>query len=124
MPFSAYNLTASLNTTVNGVSVAEGMTRANVNNAIREIMADAKLFANSAVTIPVTIAQGGTGQTTAALAFNAIAASGGTVGAAIKMTAAGAYPHYASTSMTAPKIYVQASGADPTVNPGDVVFEY
>lgn len=125
MTVSAYSTTASLNTAINGINVGEGMSRADVNNAIRELMADIKSWSDSfTVTYPLSIANGGTGSSTAANAFNAIAASGGTVGAAIKMTAAGAFPHYASTSMTNPKIYVQASGADPTSVAGDIVFEY
>jgi hypothetical protein len=125
MTVSAYSTTASLNTAINGINIGEGMSRANVNNAIRELMADIKSWSNSfTVTYPLSIANGGTGAATAGAAFNAISASGGTVGAAIKMTGAGAYPHFASTSVTDPKIHVQASGSDPTANPGDLVFEY
>lgn len=41
MAFSDWSTTASSNTSVGGVSIAEGMTPGNVNNAMRAIMADA-----------------------------------------------------------------------------------
>lgn len=44
MTISAYSTTAASNTAVNGVSVAEGMAPSDVNNAIREIMADIASF--------------------------------------------------------------------------------
>ncbi len=124
MAVADYNVSPALNVTINGINIGEGMSRSDVNNAFRQIMADVKTFSATVPTSPIPLANGGTGQTTAGPAFNAIAAAGGTVGAAIKMTGAGAYPHYASTSMTNPKIYVQAMGSDPTANPGDIVFEY
>ncbi len=124
MAVADYNVSPALNVTINGINIGEGMSRSDVNNAFRQIMADVKTFSLTVPTSPIPLNQGGTGQTTAGPAFNAIAAAGGTVGAAIKMTSAGAYPHYASTSMTNPRIYVQASGSDPTSVAGDIVLEY
>ena len=72
----------------------------------------------------LALADGGTGASTAGAAFNNIAASGGTAGGAIVRSGKGALPCYNDAAMTDPKIYVQASGADPTSNPGDIVFEY
>ena len=40
MAITDYNPSASLNTTIGGINVAEGMARSDVNNAIRLIMAD------------------------------------------------------------------------------------
>lgn len=40
MALSAYSVSAGSNTTVGGVTIGEGMARADVNNAIRAIMAD------------------------------------------------------------------------------------
>lgn len=42
MPVTDWSSTASANTTVGGVSIAEGMARASVNDAIRSVMAEAK----------------------------------------------------------------------------------
>lgn len=48
MAVSDYNASASLNTTISGISIAEGSPRANVNDAIRQMMADVKTFSLTA----------------------------------------------------------------------------
>lgn len=73
------------------------------------------------------VANGGTGSTTAPNALTALGAlplAGGTMTGNIVRSTKGVHPYYNSASMTGGQIYVQASGADPTTNPGDVVFEY
>jgi hypothetical protein len=72
----------------------------------------------------LAIADGGTGASTAGAAFNNIAASGGTIGARLTFTAKGVVPFFNSAAMTSGEMFVQAIGADPTANPGDIVFEY
>lgn len=72
MAVASYNTTASLNTAINGVSVAEGMARADINNAIRELMADIKAFSATVPSGTIAIASGGTGQTTAVAALAAL----------------------------------------------------
>lgn len=127
MPWSItdYDLNPDLNTDINGHYIGEGSDASDYDDALRQMMADIKAWtAAYAVSYPISLANGGTGQTTAGPAFNAIAAAGGSVGGAIKRTGFGAYPHYASTSMTNPRIFIQALGADPMSNPGDIVFEY
>lgn len=125
MTVSAYSTTPGLNTSINGIPIGPGMPRVYVDDAIQNLMADIKSWTVTfGVSNPVTIAQGGTGQTTVADAFNALAASGGTIGGAIKQNTYGAYPHFASSSIISPKIYIQAVGADPMANKGDIVFEY
>lgn len=126
-----YSTTPALNVTINGVDISEGCDAAGYNNALRQVMADIAAWTNAyAVTYPISIANGGTGQTTAGAAFNALAAGGGTIGGATTINGVltrqgyGVHPHFASTSMTGGRIYVQASGSDPTSNPGDIVFEY
>lgn len=49
MAVSAWSTTAALNVTVDGVNIAEGCAPANLNNAMRYIMADVKTFYNSAL---------------------------------------------------------------------------
>ena len=66
-----YTGTPGTNTNLNGISVAEGMARNQVSDAFRQLMAD--IFNNVAVT-PVSVANGGTGSSTA---VNALAALGG-----------------------------------------------
>ena len=140
MPVSAYSTTPALNTAISGIDISEGSAAAGYNNALRQIMADIKVWTDAyAVTYPITIALGGTGAATAAAALTALGAFpavGGTVSGAatfgstiavagsVTHTANGVLPYFASTSMTGGKIYVQASGADPTANPGDWVMEY
>lgn len=133
MTVSAYSTTPGSNISINGISIAEGMPRANVNDAIRNIMADIATWTATypAVSYPISIANGGSGQTTAAAAFNALAASGGTIGGPVTIggsltrTSAGNYAYWGSTGATGGQMFLQAiGGADPTVNPYDVVFEY
>ena len=131
MAVGDYSSTPALNTSISGIDISEGSAASGYNNALRQIMADIAVWTTAyAVTYPITIANGGTGQTTALAAFNALAAGGGTIGAAATINGAltrqgfGVHAHFASTSMTGGRIYVQASGADPTSNPGDICFEY
>lgn len=43
-PISDYNSTPGLNTAINGINVAEGCAPGNINDAIRQMMADLKTF--------------------------------------------------------------------------------
>ena len=125
MPVGSYNTNPALNTTISGIDISEGSAASGYNNALRQIMADiATWTAANGVTYPVAINKGGTGQTTANAAFNALAAAGGTVTGTLKQASKGAYPYWGSTSMTGGQMYIQALGSDPTANPGDIVFEY
>lgn len=47
MAFSDYDATAGNNTSIAGINIAENCSPANINNAIRQLMADAKAFANA-----------------------------------------------------------------------------
>jgi hypothetical protein len=140
MTVASYSPTPALNTSISGIDISEGSAAAGYNNALRQIMADIAVWtAAYAVTYPISVANGGTGAGTAAAALTALGAfpaAGGTVAGAstfgstvavagsVTHTGNGVLPYFASTSMTGGKIYVQASGADPTANPGDVVYEY
>ena len=46
---SEYSSTASNNTDIDGISIAEGMSPSNVNNAIRELMSQLKDWQSGAV---------------------------------------------------------------------------
>jgi hypothetical protein len=87
---SEYSATAANNTDIGGINIAEGCAPSNINNAIRELMSQLKdqqsgsdgdnftVGGNLSVTGSVTltnalpIAQGGTGNTTASTAINAL----------------------------------------------------
>ncbi len=135
MSIAAYNLTPSANITISGIDISEGCSPAGFNNAIRQIMADIKEWTNTYVAptpvpTPYGIAIGGTGQTTAIAAFNALAATGGTIGGDVTIngkftrTGFGVHPYWGSTSATGGKMFLQAVGADPTSNPYEAVYEY
>lgn len=136
MPWSVadYSTTPSANTSINGIDIDELCAAAGYNNALRQIMADiAAWTAAYAVTYPISIANGGTGSASATAALTALGAfptAGGSISGdssingKLTRTGYGVHPHYASTAMTGGRIHVQASGSDPTTNPGDIVFEY
>ena len=79
-----WNTSAGSNTTVDGVSVAEGMSPALVNNAIRGAMAVIRQTFASALqtflagTDPLPLANGGTAATSAAAALTSLGALGST----------------------------------------------
>jgi hypothetical protein len=72
---SEYSSTSASNTDISNINIAEGCSPANVNNAIRTLMAQLKDLqaGTSGDTIPV--AAGGTGSTTAATARTALSAA-------------------------------------------------
>lgn len=75
----------------------------------------------------LSIANGGTGASTAAAActnLGALPTSGGTMTDNIVRSGKGIHPYFNDAAMTSGKIFIQAVGADPTSNPGDIVFEY
>lgn len=131
MPVSSYSTTPSANISISGIDISEGCSAAGFNNALRQIMADIRAWTDAnAPGFPTTIANGGTGQTTAINAFNALAANGGTIGGEVTIngkftrTGFGVHPFWGSTSATGGKMFLQAMGADPTSLPYEVVFEY
>ena len=71
---SEYSATAADNTDIDGINLGEGMLPSDVNNAIRELMAQIKELqaGTSGDTIPITA--GGTGATTAGAARTALGA--------------------------------------------------
>lgn len=87
---SEFSATAANNTDIDGINIAEGCPPSTINNAIRELMAqlkdqqaglagdnftvggDLSVSGNVTLTNALPIAQGGTGQTTASGAINAL----------------------------------------------------
>lgn len=70
-----YNTNPALNTSINGIDIDEGCDADGFNNALRQVLADIAVWtATYAVSYPISIANGGTGQGDA---VNALAALGG-----------------------------------------------
>jgi len=69
---SEYDATAGNNTDINSINIDEGCSPSGINNAIRALMSHLKAWqgGTSGDTLPVL--SGGTGQTTVALAINAL----------------------------------------------------
>lgn len=111
MSFSSYSLTPASNTSINGISIAEGCPAANVNNALRQLAADGKELATTV-----------SGISTATL----MPKSGGAFTGSITRSGAGAYPYWASSSLTGGAMYVQTTATALPSSPteGTVVFQY
>lgn len=109
MSFSDYSTTPSDNTTINGINVAENCPAGNVNNAIRQLMADGKeLSAN----VPDASAY--------------LLKSGGTMTGNINRSGAGTHAYYASGSFLSFKVHLVPEGSTrPTgLSNGDWVAYY
>jgi hypothetical protein len=111
MSFSAYSLTPSSNSTINGINIAESCPAANVNNAIRQLMSDGRELYNTVVAINVS---------------SYMPKSGGAFTGTINRSGAGGYFYHAgSTQATAP-VYTQTSATALPSSPaeGTVVLQY
>lgn len=121
MAFSDWSLTASENTTVGAVNIGEGCPPGNLNNGIREVMAQARAAFSralgsffSAPTIPE-----------ARVALKAVGVEGNE-----QMTAnlirkdAGPHLYHATAAYQSGRVFVTAAGAaDPTTAAGDIWIE-
>jgi len=56
MAFSSYSTTPSSNTTIAGLNIAENCPAGNINNAIRQLMADGKTLDDTVVALTSTVA--------------------------------------------------------------------
>lgn len=75
MPVGSYSTNPALNTSISGIDISEGSAASGYNDALRQIMADiATWIATQAVSLPVSVANGGTGATTAPAALTALGA--------------------------------------------------
>jgi hypothetical protein len=111
MSFSDYSTSPASNTTIGGVSVAEGCAAGNVNNALRQIAADGKELSD-------TVA----GINTSALMPKA----GGAFTAQITRSGSGGYLYNANATQSGGKVSILVSGSARPASPseGDMVFYY
>ena len=110
MAVSDYSTSPGSNTTISGISIAENCPAANVNNAFRQLMADIKVFYNSA------------NVDTSGL----MPKSGGAFTGQITRSGAGGYLYNAASAQGGGAVYVQASGTALPASPqeGTFVFFY
>ncbi len=108
MPFSDYSTTAASNTTIGGQNVAEGCPPGNINNAVRQLMADGKALANDVAGLS-----------------GSMPTTGGTFTGDIVRSGRGGYLHHNGAAQTGGRIIMLPEGsATPSLNEGDIVFFY
>ena len=111
MAFSAYSVTPSLNVSINGVNVAENCAAANINDAIRQLMADGKALSDTVSAINVS---------------GYMPLAGGTFSGPINRSGAGGYFYHANSAQAAAPVYTQLSSAALPSSPaeGTIVLQY
>jgi len=108
MAVSNWSTTAAQNTAINGINISEGCPPANLNNAVRQIMAD------------VRVAFDGIGSTS-----GYVAKTGGVFTGNPTYQGRGGYLHNSDPASTGGRVTVQAmGGAAPAMVNGDLLFEY
>jgi hypothetical protein len=111
-----YSTTPALNTAINGVDISEGCEAAGYNDALRQIMADiATWTAAYAVTYPISIANGGTGQTTASAALAALGGLSSSYQRLPQVAKSAAFSF--STDMDGGHVRYTGAAAAATINP-------
>lgn len=110
MAVTDWSNSAASNTSISGIDISENCNPANINNAIRQVMADVKAFSE-------TVADSSTFVTKAAGVFT---------GTQPKYTGRGAYLHHSSSSLSSGRVFLQASGGSTPsgMTSGDILLEY
>lgn len=109
MAVTDYSTTPSANTSISGINIAEDCPAANVNNAIRTMMADIRVFYDGA---PV--------------ASNFVAKTGGVFTGNPRFDTRGGYLYHDSSANLSGRIFIQAAGgsAPSGMADGDLLLEY
>lgn len=111
MGFSSYSTTPASNTSINSINVAENCPAANINNAIRQLMADGKTLDNTVAAISTS---------------TLMPKAGGAFTGAITRSSAGGYLYHAGATQAVGPVYTQAVGSSLPSSPaeGTIVFFY
>ena len=119
MAFSDWSTTAASNTSIGGISIAEGCPPSNLNNAAREMMAQLR-----AAFAPGLSAFFVAADPTAALGIlGGLSKGGDTVTGNIVRYGRGPHLHHANPAFGSGEVFYTAVGApDPTSVAGDVWF--
>lgn len=110
MAVTDYSATPASNTSISGIDISENCAPANVNNALRQMMADVRVFYDG---VPA--------------AGTFLAKSGGVfTGTQPIYTGRGAYLHHNSGSLASGRIFLQAAGGSTPSGmvAGDILLEY
>lgn len=109
MPFSDYSATPALNVTIGGINIAENCPAPNMNDAVRQLMADAKSFS---LTVPSTA--------------GLMPIAGGAFTGNITRSGAGGYFYHAGATQAAAPVYTQTLATALPASPaeGTVVLQY
>lgn len=107
MAFSDYFSTPSLNVTIAGISVAENCPAGNVNNALRQLMADARTFSDSIPNVA-----------------NLMPLAGGVFSGPVTFTGKGHVLYHNDPANASGRIFIQPlGGAAPAMSNGDWLLE-
>lgn len=110
MSFGSYSSTPASNISCNGINIGENCPAANVNNVVRQLMADGKELSDTVAAINVS---------------SYMPITGGFFTNDISRATAGAYLFHANVAMQSGVIYTQPiSSALPFPSEGAVVFQY
>jgi hypothetical protein len=109
--FATFSTTASVNVTVNGISIAEGCPAGNVNDALRNILAEGKQLSDIVGALNVT---------------GLMSKAGGAFTGPITQTGAGGYLYHAAAAQSQGPIYTQLVATALPSSPveGTVVLQY
>lgn len=110
MAFSDYSSTPAANVSIAGIDIDEGCSPGTINNAIRQIMADARTFSDNAPSASTFMPK----------------EAGAFAGTQPIYTGRGAYAHHNNSAFTSCRIFMQASGGSTPVGmvAGDILLEY
>lgn len=105
--FASYSTTPASNTTIGGINIAEGCPAANLNNAIRALMADA---ASEHAALPDVT--------------TLVTKSGGQFTTNPVLTGSGGYLYNAGTAQTGGAVYVLPTGSSLPSAPAEGTFVF
>lgn len=111
MAFSDYSTTPASNTSIEGINVGEGCAAANINNAIRQLMADGRSLSDAVAAISVS---------------GLMPKTGGIFAGQISRSGSGGYFYNASATQGGGKVSFLTTGSANPASPaeGDMVFFY
>jgi hypothetical protein len=111
MSFGSYSTTPASNTSINGINIAPNCAAGNVDNAIRQVMADGRELYDTVAAINVG---------------NYMPLAGGAFTGGIIRAGAGAFLAHASSSLASGVVYTQpvATALPSSPAEGTIVFQY